>query len=82
MEKVGPDFGRFEQRQLPDEQVKVADTKERAKELNDDESKVDAFWASSEECEDLRTPHMKMHAGQNLCGGWEKDAIILFGQLA
>ena len=64
------------------EQVKVAETKDRAKELNDEESKVDAFWSSTEEHEELKTPHTKTYAGQSLYGGWERDAIISYGELA
>ena len=51
------------------EQIRVCDAKERAEFLNQHESKVDVYWLSWEECQELKMPHTRAHAGQNLFGG-------------
>ena len=63
-------------------QIKVVDSKEWAEELNNEERKADAHWCSSEEHAELKTPHTKTHAGQNMFGGWENNALKLCGELS
>ena len=63
-------------------QIKVVDSKDRAEELNNEGRKVDVYWYSSEEHAELRTPHTKTYAGQNQFGGWEVNALKLYGELS
>ena len=63
-------------------QIKVVDSKDRAQELNNDGTKVDVYWYSSEEHAELKTPHTKTYAGQNQFGGWEINALKLYGELS
>ena len=50
--------------------------------MNEAEDKLDIFWASFEEYPELKLPHIKIYAGQNLYGGWENSAICLFGNMS
>ena len=64
------------------DQIKILDSKQRAKELNEYERNMGVYWVSTEEYPDLKTPHTKPHSGQNMLGGWETKAICDFGILA